>query len=638
LTKKDKRNNDRTLVRVAFVDLSRASVEVREVDAQGPVSLGLKVHEEAESWRRDPLSPESPLVIGMGRFVGGRLMGVHRIVAVFRSPMTGGLHSSALGGAAYKMMGAGIDAYVITGRAPEPVALLASQEGVRVEPVKLVYEYQGLRGVYAFTKYLYESYRDFFQSNSARAVVVGPAAWRTYNGALASMDLTPKGELSKGAEDFAARGGPGTAAAQGHNLAALIAGGKAKARHQAVADIHRIDEVVKVKLKKGYLEALQEKTVKYRYDPGLGTGGTFGVNYVHYRDLVPLFGYKSIYMDRDERIRHADAVLRLFWKPFNELVFEKARSWYNCGEPCPVTCKKVWQGKKVDYEPFHAMGPFIGVYTFEDSVKLVDEIDAYGLDAIEIGHVTAWLFDAVEHGLLRSEEVGIEDAPVFNPYRFKPEIDSKKNARLAGELLRTFVEGGSEVVEEVARLGIRKAAKALEAKYADRVAKVGVRFRDLAVYVAYGDEGYMTPNFYWAPGMVAPMYVQGKYWTNYNPTFMPPEEFAKTAYDRAVMESLVEDAGICRFHRGWAEPVLEDLFKLVGVNMDKGLYRRFAEYSIRAGADPRPWESRRAMDVVSTMARELGAKDWRFDAYETYLEWWRRYKDALDKILGITIL
>jgi glyceraldehyde-3-phosphate ferredoxin oxidoreductase (EC 1.2.7.6) len=100
------------------------------------------------------------------------------------------------------------------------------------------------------------------------------------------------------------------------------------------------------------------------------------------------------------------------------------------------------------------------------------------------------------------------------------------------------------VVEEVARLGIRKAAKALEAKYADRVAKVGVRFRDLAVYVAYGDEGYMTPNFYWAPGMVAPMYVQGKYWTNYNPTFMPPEEFAKTAYDRAVMESLVEDAGM----------------------------------------------------------------------------------------------
>ena len=623
-------------MRVAFVDLERGAAELKEVEAQGPVSLGLKIHEEAESWRLDPLSPQSPLVIGMGRFVGGRLIGVHRIIAVFRSPMTRGLHASALGGAAYKMMGAGIDAYVITGRAPEPVVILASQDGVKIEPVKLVYEYQGLRGVYAFTKYLHDAYRDFFVKNNARAIVVGPAAWRTYNGALASIDVTPKGELAKGAEDFAARGGPGTAAAQGHNLAAIIAGGKAKARFQAVADIHKIDEIAKVKLKKSYLDALQEKTVKYRFDPSLGTGGTFGVNYVHYRDLVPLFGYKSIYMDREERIRHVDALLKLFWKPFNELVFEKARSWYNCGEPCPVTCKKVWQGKKVDYEPFHAMGPFIGVYTFEDSVKLVDEIDAYGLDAIETGHVVAWLFDAVYQGLLKPSEVGISDVPAFEPQRFQPEVDSKRNAKLAGELLKAYVEGGGEAVELVSKLGIRRAAKALEEKYADRVAKAGVRFRDLVVFVAYGEEGYMTPNFYWAPGMVAPMYVQGKYWTNYNPTFMPPEEFAKTAYDRAVMEALVEDAGICRFHRGWAEPILEDLFKLTGTAMDRSVYRKFAEYSIKAGADPRPWESRRAMDVVSTMARELGAKDWRFDSYDAYMEWWRRYKEALDKLIGIT--
>ncbi|MEL9990493.1 MAG: aldehyde ferredoxin oxidoreductase N-terminal domain-containing protein [Thermoproteus sp.] len=623
-------------MKVAFIDLDGNSVEVKEVEAQGPVSLGLKVHEEVGSWRLDPLSPRSPLVVGMGRFVGGRLIGTHRIVAVFKSPMTRGLHASALGGAAYKMMGAGIDAYVVVGKAQGPVAVLSSQEGIKIEPVKPVYDYQGLKGAYAFTKYLFDVYREFFVKNNARAVVVGPAAWSTYNGALVSIDVNPKGEFSKGAEDFAARGGPGTVAAQGHNLAAIIAGGKARARYQVVSDIHKVDEIARVKLKKNYLEALQEKTVKYRYDPSLGTGGTFGVNYVHYRDLLPLFGYKSIYMDREERIRHVDAILRLFWKPFNELVFEKARSWYNCGEPCPVTCKKVWQGKKVDYEPFHAMGPFIGVYTFEDSVKLVDEIDAYGLDAIEMGHVTAWLFDAVEHGLLTPSEVGISDKPAFDPAKFQPEVDSKRNAKLAGELLRAFVEGGGEAVELTAKLGIRRAARELDRKFADRTAKAGVKFKDLAVFVAYGEDGYMTPNFYWAPGMVAPMYVQGKYWTNYNPTFMPPEEFAKTAYDRAVMEALIEDAGICRFHRGWAEPIIEDLFRLTGWKLDRDVYKKFAEYSIKAGADPRPWESKRAMDVVSTMARELGAKDWKFDTYEAYMEWWRRYKDALDKLIGIT--
>lgn len=634
-TKKVNRNTACALMRVAYIDLSRGLYEVKELDAQGPVSLGLKVHEEAESWRLDPLDPANPLVIGMGPFVGGRLIGVHRLVAVFRSPMTGGLHASAMGGAAYKFMGAGVDAYVFIGRSPRPAAVFASQDGIEIRPVEPVYDYGGLKGVYAFTKRLYDDYRDFFARNNARAIVVGPGAWRTYNGALFSLDLTPKGEFAKGAEDMAARGGPGTVVAQGHNLAAVVAGGRAKARYPQILDIHKVDELARIKLKKNYLDALQEKTVKYRFDPGIGTGGTFGVNYVHYRDLVPLFGYKSIYMPREERIRHVDAILRLFWKPFNELVFEKARSWYNCGEPCPVACKKVWRGKKVDYEPFHAAGPFIGVYTFEDAVKIADLVDAHGLDAIEMGHVTAWLFDAVQHDLLRPEELGLSGEPAFDPYSFNPESDSPRNAKLALELVEGFVEGRTEVLRAAAELGIRRAARRLEEMFPERVMRVGVRFRDLAVYVAYGDGGYMTPNFYWAPGMVAPMYISGRYWTNYNPTFMPPEEFAKTAYDRAVMEAVVDDMGMCRFHRGWGEALADELYKLIGRQLDKALYRRFAQYAVKAGVEPRPWESRRAADVVSTMAKELGAKDWRFESFEDYLEWWRRYKESLDKLLGL---
>ncbi len=46
-----------------------------------------------------------------------------------------------------------------------------------------------------------------------------------------------------------------------------------------------------------------------------------------------------------------EAILRLFWKPFNDEVFVKSKSWYNCGDfGCSVVCKKVWRGKKVDYE------------------------------------------------------------------------------------------------------------------------------------------------------------------------------------------------------------------------------------------------------------------------------------------------
>lgn len=51
-------------------------------------------------------------------------------------------------------------------------------------------------------------------------------------------------------------------------------------------------------------------------------------------------------MSKEERIKHADTILEMFWRPFQIEVFEKSKSWYNCGEPCPVVCKKVWRGKK----------------------------------------------------------------------------------------------------------------------------------------------------------------------------------------------------------------------------------------------------------------------------------------------------
>lgn len=610
------------------IDVEKRQMSLRELDASGPLEAGLAIHRERETWRLDPLSPEVPVVFGYGPFVGGRLYGVHRLIFVFKSPQTKTLHVSALGGAAYKAMGMGAQAVAVVGKAHRPTALFISRGEVRFAEVRPGDAYEVIKSIY-------REHRDFFVENDARALVVGPAAYTTYNGAVVSVDVDARsGEFKLGAEDFAARGGPGTALAQGHNVAAVVVGGPKKPLYEKAADAETINNFFKSKAGKPYIDLLNEKTVKYRFDPKMGTGGTFGVNYPHYRDLLPLFGYKSIYMPKEERIKHADLIQELFWKPFQKEVFEKSKNWYNCGEPCPVVCKKVWRGKKVDYESFHAAGPFIGNYIFEEAVPLVDLIDKLGLDAIEMGHLVSWLFDAVYVGLLRPEEVGIDDVPAFDPLRFSPVEDSRKNAKLAAELIEGFVNNSTEVLALVARHGVRRAARELERKFQDRVKAAGRRFRDLAVYAAFGAEGYMTPNFYWAPGLVAPMYIQGRYWSNYNPTFMPPEDFAKSAYERAVAEAYVDNAGVCRFHRGWAEPVLADLYKLAGVKPPTpNLYRDIAYYAELAGAEPMPWESKRARDLVSTLASELGAKDWKFEDYDDYYEWWVRYKTHLDKLV-----
>ncbi|WP_069807293.1 aldehyde ferredoxin oxidoreductase N-terminal domain-containing protein [Vulcanisaeta thermophila] len=626
-------------MKVLSIDLGINSWSIKEIEAQGPVSLGVKLHWDSKSWRLDPLDPQVPFIIGMGPFVGGKLPGFHRLIAVFKSPMTRTIHVAALGGAAYKFMGSGVDAIVITGRSREPTALFISSDGVEVVGIKPVFEYGGYRGAYALTKYLLDEYRKFFIKYNARAVVIGPGAVSTYNGALVSIDVDPRrGSFKPGAEDFAARGGPGSALFQGHNVAAIVAGGRYGARYPGVVDASLINRIIMEQFKKPFIQVMSEKTVKYRFDPSMGTGGTFGVNYPHYRELLPLFGYKSIYLPKEERIRHVNAIIKLFWEPFNNEVFGKAKTWYNCGDfGCSVVCKKVWRGKKVDYEPFHAMGPFIGNYMFEEAVRLVDEVDQYGLDAIEMGHVVAWIFDAVEQGLLEPEEVGLSGKPVFDPLRFRPEVDSRLNAKLASEVLRGFVERSTEVLRIIAESGIRVAARKLDEVFHDRVVRVGKSFRDLVVYAAYGEDGYMTPNLYWAPGMVAPMYVLGRYWTNYTPTFMDPRDFAKSSLERAIAEALIDDAGLCRFHRGWAEPILGKLYvEITGMKPNTNLYREIAEYSIKAGAEPRPWEGERTRDLVSTMAREIGSREWAFEDYEDYARWWGQFKETLDKGLGIT--
>ncbi|WP_231434028.1 hypothetical protein [Candidatus Nanopusillus massiliensis] len=42
--------------------------------------------------------------------------------------------------------------------------------------------------------------------------------------------------------------------------------------------------------------------------------------------------------------------------------------------------------------------------------------------------------------------------------------------------------------------------------------------------------------------------------------------------------------------------------EITGKDLDKNLYKEIAEYSIKANSEPVLWESKRAMDLVSTMA------------------------------------
>ncbi|VUT24382.1 MAG: Glyceraldehyde-3-phosphate:ferredoxin oxidoreductase [Candidatus Methanolliviera sp. GoM_asphalt] len=59
----------------------------------------------------------------------------------------------------------------------------------------------------------------------------------------------------------------------------------------------------------------------------------------------------------------------------------------SCGEPCPLSCKKIYHEHKKDYEPYEALGPNSGIFDQRAAEKAVKEVEVMGFDAIAFGNV-----------------------------------------------------------------------------------------------------------------------------------------------------------------------------------------------------------------------------------------------------------
>lgn len=185
--------------------------------------------------------------------------------------------------------------------------------------------------------------------------------------------------------------------------------------------------------------------------------------------------------------------------PFNREPIE-TKAWKTCGEPCPITCKKSTLGRyKSDYEPYEGFGPLVGIFNIHESQKVVELVDAYGFDAIEAGQLVGFIFDALEKGLLKPEEVGLPGKPYFNPYESKLEY-SRYNSDLAVQIIGNLAWGRNPLLKLIGEKGLRAVIKILDIHYIiycyeNRVEEASLGFSDLLVHASFGDEGHITPNY-----------------------------------------------------------------------------------------------------------------------------------------------
>jgi len=74
------------------------------------------------------------------------------------------------------------------------------------------------------------------------------------------------------------------------------------------------------------------------------------------------------------------------------------------------------------------MGPNSGIFDQRAAEKAVKEIEVMGFDAIEFGNVGSWILECIHKGLLRKEELGLEDDVEFDPRNYRIEF-SHANAK-----------------------------------------------------------------------------------------------------------------------------------------------------------------------------------------------------------------
>ena len=607
-------------------DGSHALSEHRFPEFVGPVDYALAMRERHDC-----------TVIGTGVLAGSIIPGSNRLVVCGDSPVWGGFFVSSLGGGSLVWDGIGISYLTLVGRADKTSVLVLSGERGHYPTAKLVpldaeaiwaaAEPPG--GFYALQRHVFDKLWE--RSGTPRVLAVGPSAAVTSFGAIGSSK-TQRGDLTP-VDCWAGRGGMGSRLLQRHNICAIIYGGDFE--DEDLSDRAEADGYFEQRFSKKMKLVDLEKTTKYRFDPKFSSGGTLGVNYSTLSELMLSFNYRSVGWEPARRLEMWERLVRdHYLKQFNEETIAKKQQTH-CGEPCPAVCKKLNGEFKKDYEPYQTMGPLTGIFDQRSAERVNHHADALGFDGIQVGGLLGWAMDCLEAGIVSAADLGlpaaVPDKPIFEPEGFDVVAHSQHNEALALALLDRVAQPG-----HLLSRGMRAAA-----------AELGPEARDRAVYLANGDAGWMVPNQYWVPGMFGPQSMMGKYYVYYGFDFHPPKELGQKCADRMVAELALDNAGMCRFHRGWAESLWADIVNgHLGLDVDYPAVHRDMARTLHGFGKPQPWESARVEEIIHAYLREvrlttsdqpeLDAWIGRFDADRPAAAraYWDEMRAGIDERLG----
>lgn len=400
-------------IRVLTIDLEKRKTNVHNrtdlLEYLGGVGIAIKLLEEHVFPEQLPLAACQPVVFAIGP-METIFPVVTKVVAVFRSPLTGELGESYAGlrlGLAMRF--AGYDAVIIKGKADLPTYLTVSKNGVEFKNAEPLW---GLS-----TEDTGRILRRGETGSGLRSCIrIGRAGEKMISFAGVNVDTYRHfGRLGLGAV-FGSK-----------NLKAVVIKGEAG---------------LDITDKKGYRHVYKEiyqRVVKTEVmDKYHGLGTTINVLPLNAMNSLPTRNLRSGSFEKAEDIS-GEAFAK----------YSLIRKLACAG--CPIGCIHIAQLRRqfgkhyefyttpvsYDHELVFALGSFLGIGDRDDLLGLIELTEHYGLDSISTGVLLGWLTEAFEKKLVTEEMTGC--CPAFG------------NAAVYGEIIKKLVTQDSDFYRDLAK-------------------------------------------------------------------------------------------------------------------------------------------------------------------------------------------
>lgn len=363
--------------KILRVDMARRAAAYQELPEEyrllGGRALAAEIISREVPPRCHPLGPENRLVLAAGLLGGTAVTTSGRVSVGAKSPLTGGIKESNVGGQlGHKLLRLDIQAVVVEDRPPDGrlYVLHVDREGARLEPADHL---AGLGNYEAHARLLGGPARE------RCAVTIGPAG--EHRLAAASIAVSdPEGRPTR----HAARGGLGAVmAAKG--LKAIL-----------------VDDSGTAPLKGAQPEAFRAETTAFSRmvldDPrtqNLSRYGTAGVvRFVNRPDVQSL-------PTRNHRRGRWDAAEALGGVAIAQAAPERGHKMLPCMAGCIIKCAILYQGPErrhittaLEFETIALMGSNLEIADI-DAVAHLDRLcDDIGLDTMEVGNAVGVAMEA----------------------------------------------------------------------------------------------------------------------------------------------------------------------------------------------------------------------------------------------------